>query len=91
MDSAESPPYHVEIESSAAKQILHFQRQDQERVMRVILDLANEPRPYNCTKLVGTEAYRIRVGNLRIVYAVDDGEMREVTVTRVAHRREVYK
>jgi mRNA interferase RelE/StbE len=83
--------YRVEIETSAAKQIQRLQRTEQKRVMTAITALADEPRPNGCTKLAGlVDAYRVRVGNLRIVYVIDDG-LHIVNVTRVAHRREVYK
>ncbi|WP_052773247.1 type II toxin-antitoxin system RelE family toxin [Mycolicibacterium senegalense] len=83
--------YRVEIETSAAKQIQRLQRHDQKRVMVAITALAEEPRPNGCTKLSGTDsAYRVRVGVFRIVYVIDDG-LHIVNVTRVAHRREVYK
>lgn len=83
--------YEVQIETSAAKQIQRLQRPDQRRVMAAILALADEPRPNGCTKLSGTDsAYRVRVGVFRIVYVIDDG-LHIVNVTRVGHRREVYK
>jgi len=83
--------YQVEIETSAAKQIQRLQRHDQARVLDAIDALAVDPRPHGCTKLSGTDsAYRVRVGVFRIVYVIDDG-LRIVNVTRVAHRREVYK
>ncbi len=83
--------YEVEIENSAAKAVQRLQRHDQIRVVSVMADLAAEPRPTGCAKLSGTQsAYRVRVGNYRIVYTVDDAE-RVVTVTRVGHRREVYR
>ncbi|AER49451.1 hypothetical protein SG4_41 [Mycobacterium phage SG4] len=83
--------YRVEIETSAAKQIQRLQRSEQKRVMIAITALADDPRPHGCTKLSGTtDAYRIRVGNFRVVYVIDDG-LHIVNVTRVGHRREVYK
>lgn len=83
--------YQVEIETTAAKQIQRLQRADQKRVMIAINALSNEPRPHGCTKLSGTDdSYRIRVGSFRIVYVIDD-ELHIVSVTRVAHRKEVYK
>lgn len=65
---------------------------DRERVEQRIDALATDPRPPQSTKLVGTNqrAYRLRQGNYRIVYEVDD-EALEVTITRVAHRRNVYR
>ena len=83
--------YEVEVENSAAKALQRLQRHDQIRVVSAVADLAAEPRPNGCTKLSGTEAaYRVRVGDYRVVYTVDDAE-RVVTVTRVGHRREVYR
>ena len=52
--------------------------------------LADEPRPAGIVKLAGRDDYRIRVGDYRIVYAVDDAE-HVVIVARIAQRREVYR
>ena len=52
--------------------------------------LAETPRPRGCKKLQGGEKeYRIRVGDYRIVYMIDD-RAKAVDITRIAHRREVY-
>jgi len=59
--------------------------------MAVIMALANDSCPAGCTKLAGTDSSsRVRVGVFRIVYVIDDGLL-VVTVTRVGHRREVYR
>lgn len=65
---------------------------DRGRVEQRIDALAADPRPPQSKKLVGPDpsAYRVRQGDYRIVYEVDD-EALEVTVTRVAHRREAYR
>ena len=55
-----------------------------------ITALATEPRPHGSEKLSGQERYRIRQGEYRAVYAIDDGE-RTVVVVKVAHRRDVYR
>ena len=52
--------------------------------------LADDPRPLGCEKLSGREGYRIRVGEWRAIYRVDD-QQRRVDVVRVAHRRDVYR
>jgi mRNA interferase RelE/StbE len=52
--------------------------------------LAVNPRPPGAVKLAGRDDFRVRVGDYRVVYAVDDSE-RLVIVARVAHRREVYR
>lgn len=83
--------YDVEVNHKAAKAILKLPRQDLERVSQKIDALAEEPRPPGVEKLSGTKnGFRVRSGDYRIVYTVDD-TVRVVSVTRVAHRREVYR
>ena len=61
------------------------------RIDRKILALAEDPRPPGCKKLRGyKDQWRIRVGDWRVLYAVDDA-VKLVSITRVAHRREVYE
>jgi len=83
--------YEVEFEPQVAKQLRDLQRADLERVMNRVSALAEDPRPPGCEKLAGTEnAWRIRSGSYRVVYTVDDrGQV--VTITRLGHRREVYR
>ncbi|MEK6652011.1 MAG: type II toxin-antitoxin system RelE/ParE family toxin [Nitrospirota bacterium] len=61
------------------------------RFEEIILGLYDEPRPHNSKKLsCGGSRWRIRTGDYRILYEIDD-ESRLVKVYRVAHRREVYR
>jgi mRNA interferase RelE/StbE len=61
-----------------------------DRLLAAAEKLANDPRPPGCRKLAGTsDRYRIRVGDYRIVYRVDDGKV-TVLVLLIGHRREVY-
>lgn len=62
----------------------------QERLDAAIDELAEDPRPPNSIKLSGREGYRLRVGDYRALYRVDDAQQ-EVTVTRVGHRRDIYR
>lgn len=55
-----------------------------------ILTLASDPRPHNCVKLTADEGYRIRSGDYRIIYRIDD-KNRIVYIYRVKHRKEVYR
>jgi len=55
-----------------------------------IKSLAAEPRQQKTEKLRGVEGYRLRVGNYRILYAIDD-HAKTVTIHRVQHRKEVYR
>ena len=53
--------------------------------------LEQTPRPHGCTKLEGSEdEYRVRVGDYRILYLMDD-KAKLVTVARVRHRRDAYR
>jgi mRNA interferase RelE/StbE len=59
--------------------------------VRIAIDaLSADPRPPGAVELAGRDDYRIRVGDYRVVCAVDDAE-RLVLVARLAHRREVYR
>jgi mRNA interferase RelE/StbE len=61
-----------------------------ERVVRKVESLANDSRPAGCKKLKGyKDQWRVRIGDWRVVYIVDD-KARLVSVTRIAHRRDVY-
>ena len=61
------------------------------RIMPRLEDLSSAPRPRGCKKLKGGDKeWRLRVGDYRIVYVIDDAA-KTVDVTRIAHRREVYK
>ncbi len=63
---------------------------DSRRVLMAIKALADSPRPPSATKLRGEDLWRIRVGDYRVVYAVEDQRL-VVTIVRVGHRREVYR
>jgi mRNA interferase RelE/StbE len=52
--------------------------------------LATEPRPPGAEKLSGHEKYRIRQGDYRVLYSIDDGAQ-TVTVVKIGHRRDVYR
>jgi mRNA interferase RelE/StbE len=82
--------YSLEITTSAQKELDSIDDPLFERIDRKILALADDPRPAGSKKLKGFRgSWRIRVGDWRVVYVLDDAA-KLVTVTRVAHRREVY-
>ena len=84
-------PYRLEIKDSARKQIVRLPKPDQRRVMAAIADLADTPRPDGVRKIVGADsAYRIRVGDYRIVYEIHNRVL-TVYVVRVGHRKDVYR
>ena len=83
--------YRVEFTTAAAKELRRLDPGIRRRVLSGIAELEQDPRPAGCKKLAGeSTAWRIRVGDYRILYEVVDNLL-VVTVVRVAHRREVYK
>lgn len=82
--------YSVVIKSSAQRELDALDDVVFNRIDRRILALAENPRPAGCKKLKGYKnQWRIRIGAWRVVYLIDDSAGR-VSITRVAHRREVY-
>ena len=83
--------YRLEIVRSAAKEIEGVRRlADRRKIVARIALLADDPRPPGCTRLAAREAYRIRQGDYRILYTVED-DAHVVRVIRVAHRRDAYR
>jgi mRNA interferase RelE/StbE len=83
--------YSVLLLPSAKKSLAKLPRADQAKVDRLIIALAENPRPAGCVKLSGqSHLWRIRSGDYRIVYEIRDQTLIVVVVT-IAHRREVYR
>lgn len=82
--------YKVLIRKSAADELGSIPKKDLRRIVERIQSLADEPRPHGCEKLSVQERYRVRQGDYRIVYSIDDAG-RTVEVFKVGHRSEVYK
>ena len=83
--------YSVRIKASAVGEIESIpQRRQRQRMMARIEALATDPRPPGCEKLTGGDRYRVRQGDYRIVYSVDDAEI-TVYVVKVGHRSSVYR
>jgi mRNA interferase RelE/StbE len=82
--------HSVEVKPSARKELEALPDELLARVVRKLDALADSPRPAGCRKLKGyNDQWRIRVGDWRVVYIIDDAA-KLVSVTRIAHRREVY-
>jgi len=82
--------YTVFILRRAQKELSDLPGQDYPRVRDAIKGLAQNPRPAGCVKLTGREGWRIRVGDYRVLYDIDDPQ-RRVTVVHIGHRRDVYR
>lgn len=83
--------YTLHLTSSAEKDLRKLPRPILERLHAKILSLRADPRPHGAIRLSGDlEGWRVRVGDYRIIYQIDDAAQ-TVTITRVRHRREVYR
>lgn len=81
--------YEVVFKRSVYKDLRPIPNADVKRILARIRSLADDPRPDGSEKLSGQERYRIRQGDYRIIYAIEDTRL-IVTVVKVGHRGQVY-
>lgn len=83
--------YSVELRPSARRTLRDLLSRDAARIVHVIEGLSGNPRPPGAKKLVGLDhLFRVRVGDYRIVYQIQDDKLL-VLVVRIGHRRDVYR
>jgi mRNA interferase RelE/StbE len=82
--------YSIVLKDSAERELSRLPSSLHARVIKKLRSLESNPRPSGMKKLQGHQGYRIRVGDYRILFEVDDRE-RRVYVYSVAHRKEVYR
>ena len=82
--------YRVSILRRAQKELGNLPVGAFERVRDALRALAEEPRPAGCKKLQGRESWRIRVGDYRVLYTINDTQQ-TVEVVHIGHRRDVYR
>jgi len=84
-------PYVIKFTQHAARSFRKLPREIQTRISPAIESLKDNPRPPGSEKLKGTDdAYRIRVGDYRVLYEVKDAEL-VVYIIEAGHRREIYR
>ena len=82
--------YDIYFKESVWKELKKVPKNDLKRILSRIEILGDDPRPTGCEKLTGHELYRVRQGNYRIVYSIQDNEL-TVWIIKVGHRRNVYR
>lgn len=82
--------YSLSIRRRAQKELAKVPAGDYERIVEAIRKLGDNPRPEGCLKLTGREGWRIRVGDFRVLYEIDD-RGRSVTILHIGNRRDVYR
>ena len=86
------PEYRLFLKSSVQKELDDLSNPEFARIDKKIMALAVNPRPSGCKKLQGCggDHWRLRVGDYRIIYIIDDIDCR-IDITRIAHRKDVYQ
>lgn len=82
--------YEIEFKKSVDKDVRGIPAADLKRILLKLDSLRDDPRPPGCVKLAGEEYYRVRQGDYRIVYEIQDTRL-VVIVIKVGHRRGVYR
>ena len=82
--------YSIFFKDSVRKDLDFIPENDLQRIIERIGSLAGNPRPIGCEKLTGQEKYRLRQGNYRIIYSIQDSHL-TIWVVKIGHRREVYR
>ena len=83
--------FKIEITRSAEKRLRTLPRDDQERLAKAMLALAEEPRPRGSRKLSGyDDVLRVRVGSYRILYSLAEKRL-VILILKIGHRREIYR
>ena len=82
--------YNVRIKKSAEKELRALPPKYLKQIVSRIRALSAGPRPAGCEKLSGGDRYRMRRGDYRVVYVVDD-ERRVVDIMKIGHRKDVYR
>jgi len=82
--------YKVYFRESVEKDFKAIPKKDIRKILHRIESLAVEPRPLGCEKLTGQERYRVRQGQYRVVYSVQD-KGSTVWIVKVGHRKDVYR
>lgn len=82
--------YKLLIKASAAKELEALPRKDRSRLVAKIQGLAGNPHPPGSEKLSGEEKYRLRQGDYRVLYSIQDATT-TVTIVKIGHRRDIYR
>ncbi|MBU1299239.1 MAG: type II toxin-antitoxin system RelE/ParE family toxin [Bacteroidetes bacterium] len=82
--------YNLIIKPSAKRDLNSLPDKEVEQIVRRIVQLINNPRPFGIQKLTDEEGYRIRIGKYRVLFEIDD-KKKNILIFRIKHRKEVYR
>ena len=82
--------YKITVKKSAAKELGDIPKKDLQKIVKRIQSLAQNPRPVGSQKLSAQSRFRVRQGDYRIVYSIDDKDS-IIDIVKIGHRREIYR
>ena len=82
--------YKIAFKPSVRKDLRGIPRHDVERILNSIEGLSENPLPQNARRLTGRDAFRLRVGKYRVIYAIDNEEV-VILIIKIGHRGGVYR
>jgi mRNA interferase RelE/StbE len=82
--------YEISVKKSAVKELEDIPKKELQKIVKKIKKLSLDPRPQGSQKLSHREQYRIRQGDYRIIYSVQDDDL-TVHIIKVGHRKEIYR
>ncbi|MBE2287275.1 MAG: type II toxin-antitoxin system RelE/ParE family toxin [Prosthecobacter sp.] len=85
-----SKAYQVIFDRRAEKELESLPQTEQKRIQKAVDSLASNPRPPGAIKMSGSTSWRIRVGDYRVIYSIQD-QVLIVLVLKIGHRRDIYR
>jgi mRNA interferase RelE/StbE len=82
--------YEIKVKKSAAKELSKIPEKELVKILHKIESLSGNPRPAGSIKLTHQEKYRIRIGNYRVLYSIEDNIL-TVFIVKVGHRKNIYR
>ena len=82
--------YEISVKKSAVRELEDISKKELQKIVNKIKTLSSDPRPEGSKKLSHREQYRLRQGNYRIIYSIQDDDL-TVHIIKVGHRKEIYR
>ena len=82
--------YQVNLPKSVQKQLNTLPKELKQRILNALVQLQEEPRPANSLQMKGGQGFRLRIGDYRVLYDIDDIS-HIINLRRIGHRREIYR
>jgi mRNA interferase RelE/StbE len=82
--------YQVNLPKTVQKQLNALPQELKQRILKALAQLQEEPRPANSLQMKGGQGFRLRIGDYRVLYDIDDNSQ-IINLRRIGHRREIYR